>query len=184
MTRLFVLLIVFAMPALAQEEGPAPCGDDDNYSRLDFWLGEWDVYVDEELVGTNRIEKVLGGCAVFEHWRGRGGGEGKSVFFIDGNGVWQQVWVTEWATRTGGVKEKTMQAMPSAKAVRFQGEISTPGGKKYLDRTTLTPLGDGSVRQHIEVSEDNGQNWQSSFDAVYRAREPLSDGQNESEFPG
>jgi hypothetical protein len=41
-------------------------------------------------------------------------------------------------------------------------------GTTVLDRTTLTPLGGGEVRQHIEVSSDRGATWRSSFDAVYR----------------
>jgi hypothetical protein len=50
--------------------------------------------------------------------------------------------------------------------VRFQGAIPLPGGGQYLDRTTLTPLEDGAVRQVIEVSRD-GESWRTVFDAVY-----------------
>jgi hypothetical protein len=36
-----------------------------------------------------------------------------------------------------------------------------------LDRTTLTPLGNGRVRQVIETSRDGGKTWRVGFDAVY-----------------
>ena len=163
------LLLAFAIasPVVAEEEAPKDCVDLDYYTLLDFWLGDWVVYAGDERVGTNHSEKVLGGCAVIEHWTGAGGGEGKSLFYVVAS-QWKQVWVTEWATRTGGVKEKFHQPLAGTNAVRFQGRIETSDGSGYLDRTTLTPLGDGSVRQLIEISRDEGEHWESVFDAVYR----------------
>ena len=40
--------------------------------------------------------------------------------------------------------------------------------KSYLDRTTLSDLENGRVRQVIEVSMDEGANWKTVFDAEYR----------------
>ena len=171
MHKVSLFLLLFALQALAQDDSPAQCGELDIYNVLDFWVGEWDVYADDKRVGRNRIEKILSGCAVLEHWRGEGGGEGKSLFFVTGDGTWKQVWVTEWATRPGGVKEKTLQTMDTAGTVRFQGLILLPGGSRYLDRTTLTRLASGEVRQVIETSNDEGRTWTIGFDAIYRRRE-------------
>jgi hypothetical protein len=165
-----LVLLLFVSPAFAEKETPPGCDEVGTYGALDFWVGEWNVYVGDERVGSNRIEKILGGCAVLEHWRGAGGGEGKSLFFVAGDGSWKQVWVTEWATRPGGVKEKTFQAMDSPGEVRFQGRIVRPDGSSYLDRTTLTRLPSGNVRQVIETSTDEGKSWTAGFDAVYRPR--------------
>lgn len=52
--------------------------------------------------------------------------------------------------------------------VRFQGELRHPDGHIVLDRTTLTPLDGGEVRQLIEVSSDGGSSWRRAFDARYR----------------
>lgn len=54
--------------------------------------------------------------------------------------------------------------------MRFQGEIALPDGTSYLDRTTLTLLETGDVRQLIEVSTDSGNHWRAVFDAIYRRR--------------
>lgn len=156
-----------AAPAAAQQA--APCTDVDGFHRLDFWLGSWDVYAGGQQVGTNHIEAVLDGCAVTERWRSAAGGEGRSLFyFTPATGAWKQVWVTGSATAPGGVKEKTLVAEHDDGGVVFQGEIPLPGGSSYLDRTTLTPLPDGTVRQHIEISTDGGTTWRTTFDAVYR----------------
>ncbi len=77
------------------------------------------------------------------------------------------MWVTENATVPGGVKEKRLIERLEDGSVRFQGEIPMENGEGYLDRTTLTPLPDGRVRQHIEVSTDRGAAWRTTFDAVY-----------------
>ena len=47
------------------------------HPELDFWVGEWDVQVGGRMAGTNRIEKILDGCAVMEFWTGADGGEGR-----------------------------------------------------------------------------------------------------------
>ena len=165
-----ICVAMLLLPALAagQEQDPPRCDDEPNYSLLDFWVGEWNVFAGDELVGHNLIEKVLDGCAVTEEWTSAGGGRGKSLFFVDSAGRWKQVWVTQWAMAPGGTKEKSQVGGAPQGGVRFQGELAHPAVGKWLDRTTLTPVEDGSVRQLIEISKDNGESWQTSFDAVYR----------------
>jgi hypothetical protein len=163
-------LLALLLPALAlSQEDPQPaCDDLDVYRELDFWVGRWDVFVGDRLVGSNLIEKTLNGCAILEHWRARDGGEGKSLFFVDYDRHWAQIWVSQWAMTPGGVKEKVMVDDPPPGSVRFQGVVRHPEAGAWLDRTTLTPLADGEVRQLIEISQDNGATWNPTFDAIYR----------------
>lgn len=165
-------LLASAWIAAAAAQVPPGCSDSEPYSQLDFWVGEWEVYVDGALVGHNRIEKALDGCVVFEHWTARDGSEGKSLFFVDYDRRWVQVWVTEQALAPGGVKEKVMVDDPPEGSVRFQGVVRHQASDPWLDRTTLTPLENGQVRQLIEVSEDGGESWNPTFDAVYRPKKP------------
>lgn len=151
-----------------EADSPPACDDLARYHELDFWVGEWNVYVGNRRVGQNRIEKILDGCAIMEHWTARDGGEGKSLFFVDYNGFWVQVWVTQLARTPGGVKEKLMVTDAPEGTVRFQGVVRHPDAGEWLDRTTLTPNDDGSVHQLIEISEDNGATWNPTFDATYR----------------
>ena len=152
---------------LAQETVPQKCADQEIYSLLDFWVGEWVVNARDKKAGENNIQKILNGCAISEEWQGADGGRGQSLFFVDTDGNWQQVWVTEWAANPGGVKEKALVKKIDGGGVRFQGSISRPDASSYLDRTTLTPNADGTVRQLIEVSMDGGESWRSTFDAIY-----------------
>jgi len=164
-----LVLAAFAAPAAAQ----SPCEETEGFHALDFWLGEWDVLVGERKAGENRIESVLSGCAVVERWTGAEGGRGMSLFTYNPiTDTWKQVWVTEDATRPGGLKEKTRVETTSEGGAVFRGEIATPDGGSYLDRTILTPQDDGTVRQVIQVSTDDGATWRTVWDATYRRAEP------------
>lgn len=170
--------VLFAQAADAAEQEPATCATTAGFQRLDFWLGHWDVYVGDRKVGENHIEKILEGCAVTEHWQGSGGGGGRSLFYyVPATETWKQVWVTGQATRPGGVKEKTLVEEMAGGGVRFQGEIILKSGRTYLDRTTLTPLEGGRVKQVVEVSRDGGSTWKATFDAVYVPQEEMPPGE-------
>ncbi len=141
-----------------------------SHHELDFWLGDWEVFADGKLDGTNRIERVLDGAALMENWHDVDGHEGKSWFyFYRPENRWKQVWVTD----LGGVKEKALVELLANGAVRFRGELPQRDGRKLLDQTTLTPLPDGTVRQVIEQSADGGQTWRTTYDAIYRRRKSV-----------
>ena len=163
------LLLLGSLTAPASAQAPGGCAGDSTYAALDFWVGTWRVYVEEILVGTNRISKVLQGCAIVEEWQDARGTRGQSLFYVEpALRAWKQVWVTEAAQRVGGAKEKHLIAYLPGAGVRFQGELRQPDGRVVLDRTTLSPLPGGEVRQLIEVSSDGGTSWRPTFDARYR----------------
>ena len=154
-----------APPQPAGTPPERPCDQSSAWQKLDFWVGEWDVFVGDRKVGANRIEKILRGCAVWENWTNIRGRQGKSLFYYNPvTEQWKQVWVTD----SGAVKEKTLIAEFDDGGVRFQGKLPREDGSFILDRTTLTPLDDGAVRQLIEQSRDNGRAWKTTFDAIYR----------------
>lgn len=166
-------MMIGLMMTMAGASGAAKadCDSTDAAKALDFWLGDWTVSVGENQVGKNGIVKTLKGCAVFEHWENRAGNQGKSLFYFDAVAdSWSQVWVTEDTSRPGGLKHKDMIAFSDG-MVRFRGQLEHPTRGAYLDQTTLTRQADGSVRQLIEISFDDGASWQTTFDALYRRPE-------------
>lgn len=163
------LILAFAgIPLQLAAQAAPSCAGEPAFARLDFWVGQWDVYVQEVLVGHDDVEKVLDGCAVTESWTSATGQHGFSLFYFRPHeDTWRQVWVTDNALGRGGLKEKELvEGLPDG-GIRFQGEVPLPDGGRYLDRTSLTPLSGGRVRQHIEISSDGGRTWQTTFDAVY-----------------
>ena len=144
---------------------PSPCSAPAAH-RLDFWIGQWEVKNPSGgLEGHNRIEKILGGCAILENWTEADGSEGKSLFYFDApGGRWKQVWITD----AGQFKEKA-EVKDAPEGVRFQGEIPLRDGRRLQDRTTLTTLPDGRVRQVIEQSADGGATWR-AWEGLYTRR--------------
>ena len=164
---LFLVFAALTRPVSAQ--ALPGCTSDSTYAALDFWVGSWRVYVGDRVVGTNRLSKVLQGCAVVEEWQDARGGRGQSLFYVEPTrGQWKQIWVTDEAHRPGGVKEKQLVARLPGGGLRFQGTVDHGDGGLVLDRTTLSPLRGGDVRQLIEVSRDGGTTWKTTFDARYR----------------
>jgi hypothetical protein len=164
---LATLVVCLVSTSFAQNPAPVPCDKNPVYQKLDFWLGDWDVFdlKSDAKDGTNRIEKILKGCAIIENWSDADGSEGKSLFYVvRATGQWRQVWVED----TGGMKEKAQQDSYTGDGIRFQGEILHRDGTSHLDRTTLST--GGRIRQTIEISRDHGKTWEVVFDAEYRRR--------------
>lgn len=168
------MLLVAGLSFLLAASAPEPpCRAHAEGKALDFWLGEWVVASENGAVGygENRIELAAGGCAIIENWEGASGGVGKSLFTFDARtGAWDQVWVTSDTSKAGGLKRKTLIEHVGA-GVRFQGEVISESGAPYLDRTTLTLLEDGRIRQLIEISTDGGESWRAVFDGYYARAE-------------
>ena len=157
-------VLAFGATALSGQTPPAPPV---SHHELDFWLGEWEAFADGKLDGTDRVEKILAGAVIVEHWRDSDGHEGKSWFyFYRPENRWKQVRVTD----AGGVKEKACIEILPGGGTRFRGEIPLRDGRKILDQTTLTLFSDGTVHQLIEQSSDVGRTWKVTFDAVYRRK--------------
>jgi hypothetical protein len=154
-----------ATTAVAAAES-SPCRHSEAARALDFWLGEWDVYVGRQLAGRDRVERILDGCAVTERWRDASGGEGFSLFAFDARKeLWTQTWITGNSAVPGGIKAKVLRARAPG-STTFQGELEATDGTTYYDRTILTALPGGRVRQQIQISRD-GVAWRTSFDAIY-----------------
>ena len=151
-------MICFALSLLSlQMKAPVAAG-----KELDFWVGSWKVFVGKELAGTDTVVKSLDGFAITETWHGtRPGDEGMSLFYyMPAKKQWKQVWVTPY----GAYKEKV--SAPVKDGIRFQGTAFGPKGRNVADRTTLTKLSGGRVRQVIERAADS-KTWKVGFDATY-----------------
>jgi hypothetical protein len=143
---------------------PPPCSEPE-YRQFDFWVGDWDVWTPKgNLAGTNRIDRILGGCVLQENWKGARGLTGYSFNTYDpGDQKWHQTWVDDQGTLlllSGEFKDGKMV---------LSGATPARGtAKAALQRITWSPLPDGSVRQLWESSEDGGKTWTVAFDGNYR----------------
>ncbi len=105
------------------------CDADPSFHELDFWLGQWRVTTGGKEVGTNRITKSLGGCAIVEEWKDADGTEGRSLFFHPpASSTWKQIWITPAATSPGGSKRKAARRARRGRLPPLSGRAAAPFG--------------------------------------------------------
>jgi len=173
MRSLLILLLLLPSAVHAQEqvgtERPVtPACNLAEHRQFDFWVGDWNVTADGKAVGSNRVERILGGCVLQENWQGAGPGgvSGTSFNVYDkATGRWHQTWVDSTGLLLqldGGLVDGRMI---------LSGKRPSPDGKgETLHRIGWTPSPDGTVRQLWEASSDDGGNWAVLFDGRYERK--------------
>lgn len=80
---------------LAQQSQRKPCSSLE-YREFDFWIGDWDTFEvtdPKKVVARNRVEPMLGGCAIREVYAQNDGLIGESFSIYDSaRNVWHQSW--------------------------------------------------------------------------------------------
>ncbi len=146
-----------------------PCKFDKNYRKFDFWLGEWDVYIANgkgPKIAESSITLSNGDCGILENYRPQRFAGGNSISYYDSSDKrWKQEWVAGGSTshyvEPENYTEGNMQLVAPAQS---------PQGKPTLLRMIYYKNDDGSVRQLMQSSADNGKNWNAVFDGLYKKK--------------
>ncbi|MFM2288428.1 MAG: hypothetical protein RL684_1571 [Pseudomonadota bacterium] len=135
------------------------------FHGFDFWLGDWDVHTpDGRLAGGNAITREQGGCVLHERYGTGHGYAGESLNIYDaGRARWHQTWVDN-----GGLL-LVLEGELQAGSMVMEGQTTGADGKVTRHRITWTPNADGSVRQHWQSTDAQGQ-WTTAFDGRYTRR--------------
>jgi hypothetical protein len=168
MKQWLALVLVFALygGVWAQAAGQAPCSGVE-FRQFDFWVGEWEVYAQERLVGHSRVERILDGCVLLENWTGKGGSEGKSFnLYNAATRQWEQTWVDN----AGLTVHFRGRFDPAAKTLR----LVAVDADSLQQRMTFYALPDGTVRQHCESAPPMGD-FKTTFDGLYRRKTSQED---------
>ena len=133
--------------------------------QFDFWIGEWIVLgADGREVGRNRIERIVDGGALQEHWSGRGNVSGTSLNFYD---VQDRLWHQVWIDNSGGALYLAGGATGDGMTLTGTTASAKRPGQTDRQRIAWTRRPDGSVRQLWESSIDDGATWTVAFDGRY-----------------
>lgn len=143
-----------------------PCMFSPENKQFDFWVGEWDVQISGQQVGTSSVQRILDGCVIFENWQSGLGSQGKSFNFYDPNtSRWQQTYVDN----TGAVLNFYGEYKDNA--IWYKGETRAKDGSKTLHKLTFSNLGPQRVRQLWEQSTDDGKTWKIIWDGIYTRKQ-------------
>ena len=153
------------------------------YRQFDFWIGEWDLRIRtrkalgsaewDEAAGTQRVETILSGCAIAEHFRGDGpgapwAGESYSAW-QPALHKWRQTWVDDqggFLAFVGSVDEGVMT---------LRGEpTTTPKGATIHMRMVFLDVTPSALRWEWQRSVDDGASWDAQMIIHYRRRTPTT----------
>ena len=148
---------------------PRPCAGPE-WKQLDFWVGEWEATWPASPgtpagKGTNRIEKILGGCVVSENFAAEGPQAlvGKSYSTYDPRTKkWRQTWVDNQSSYLELVGDFTK---PDEKI--FAMDSIAPGGKPVKLRMVFHHITPDSFDWRWERSADGGKTWQVQWPIHY-----------------
>jgi hypothetical protein len=182
LSALFIVAgTVGAADALSQEEADpsseqspkaarAFCEDNPGFDDFDFWVGEWNVYTNDEarkFAGTNSITKHHANCLLKESWVDTAGNDGFSINYYNPlRSEWRQVWVANGYSidYTGGLNDKG--------AMVLEGHLDSYGpGTSQPFRGIWTPQDNGDVVQHFDVLNPETGEWDVWFEGRYVRKE-------------
>ncbi|MEM7297349.1 MAG: hypothetical protein AAF391_03685, partial [Bacteroidota bacterium] len=143
-----------------------PCLRNEVWRHFDFWVGEWDVFVNGNKVGDNSITRAVGGCAIHENYTTAGSYAGQSInFYSPVDKKWHQHWVGSSGDVYNYVETKREEGL-----LQFVSDFMNGQGTVSQSRLTFTLNEDGTVRQLFENSTDGGETWTSGFDGIYKRK--------------
>lgn len=140
-----------------------PCKFDSNYRKFDFWLGEWDVYSQNQKIAESSITNTNGDCGILENWRPIGSNGGNSISYYDtSDKKWKQNWVAG-----GGVSHYE----EPDNYTNGELQLISKGNGPWYRMIYTYDKSENSVRQTQEVSNDKGKSWTIAFDGLYKRKQ-------------
>ena len=150
----------------AQSNNSTPCSAKE-YAQFDFWVGSWEVTnPNGSMAGSNKIEKIQGGCVLKENWTSATPGyTGTSYnFYNAAKKQWEQMWVDNQGGSLHLKGHKTGNQM-----ILRTDDLVNADGKSFYHQITWTANNDGSVRQYWETFV-KGADVAVAFDGLYKKK--------------
>jgi hypothetical protein len=169
MRKFWLLLWMASFSATEAQTIKSPCTTDPVYRQFDFWIGEWEAFgPNGKKAGDSKIELILDSCIILENWTSANGGyKGKSFnTFNAATKQWQQTWVDNAGGSTEFLEGKFVGNEMVFRTKPFPFSKDTMA----VRRLTFYNLSPDKVRQHGEISKDNGVSWKTEYDLAYRRK--------------
>jgi hypothetical protein len=167
-----LLLGLALLAATLHLQAQKPCSRPE-YRQFDFWLGEWEAFgVNGNKAGDSKISLILDSCIILEEWTSA------SVFsglrfagksFNTYNAATRQ-WQQTWVDNTGGSNEYLKGIFDKDRIVFSTTPFRLSKDTMAIRKLTFYNLGPDKVRQHGEISKDDGKTWATEYDLEYRRK--------------
>jgi len=153
-----------------QTSSKLPCGDP-VYRQFDFWLGQWEAFaLNGKKAGDSKVSVILDSCVILEEWTSASIHQGiryAGTSFKTWNaapGKWQKTWVDN----AGGSNEYLQGKFNGNQIIYTSSPFPVSKDTMAIRKMTFTSLSPYKLRQHGEISKDNGLSWATEYDLEYR----------------
>lgn len=165
----FFSCVFFAAQA---QSGKLPCSRPE-YRQFDFWLGNWEAFgLNGKKAGDSKISVILDSCIILEEWTSASLVKGlryAGKSFNTYNATTKQ-WQQTWVDNVGGSTEYLQGKFENSKIVFLTQPFKFNKDTMATRKLSFTPLSADKVRQHGEISKDNGVSWITEYDLEYRRK--------------
>lgn len=165
---LSIIFLACSLSLWAQHPCQAP-----EFRQFDFWVGEWEVYgLNGQKAGDSKISKILDECVILEEWLSASifSGiryAGKSYNKYNPlNKQWQQT----WADNVGGNNEYLTGKYENKKIIIQSLPYVHNKDSMAIRKISFYDVNPNKVRQHGEVSFNEGKTWITEYDLDYRRK--------------
>jgi hypothetical protein len=169
---LLLLSFISIGNSYAQPSQKLPCSNP-VYRQFDFWIGEWDVYGPQgRKAGDSKISLILDSCIILEEWVSLGSQNGLTYSGKSFN-TWNATthnWQQTWVDNAGGSTEYLQGKYENNKIEFLTAPFPLNKDTMAIRRLSFYNLSNDKVRQHGEISKDNGSSWITEYDLEYRRK--------------
>jgi hypothetical protein len=175
MQKLTTLLILISLFTTSNaQKGKLPCSNP-VYRQFDFWIGEWEAFgLNGKKAGDSKISLILDSCIIFEEWTSASLQQGlryAGKSFNTYNASTKQ-WQQTWVDNVGGTNEYMQGKFENNQIIYSSTPFKFSKDTMAIRKMTFTNLSADKLRQHGEISKDNGKTWSTEYDLEYRRRKP------------
>lgn len=173
MQKLITLIIFSSLLSVAEaQNGKLPCSRPE-YRQFDFWIGEWEAFgVNGKKAGDSKISLILDSCIILEEWTSTSIQQGlryAGKSFNTYNAATKQ-WQQTWVDNAGGTNEYMQGKFENNRIVFSSTPFKFSKDSMAVRKMTFTNLSPEKLRQHGEISKDNGITWATEYDLEYRRK--------------
>jgi hypothetical protein len=161
-------VVFFALSSFGQR----PCSRPE-YRQFDFWIGEWEAFgKNGQKAGDSKISLILDSCIILEEWTSSSITQGlryAGKSFNTYNASTKQ-WQQTWVDNVGGSNEYLLGKFENNQIIFRSTPFSFSKDTMAIRKMTFSNLSPVKLRQHGEISKDNGVSWATEFDLEYRRK--------------
>jgi hypothetical protein len=163
-----ILCLCFVTAVSAQ----LPCSKPE-YRQFDFWIGEWEAFgKNGQKAGDSKISLILDSCVILEEWTSTSVTRGlryAGKSYNTWNAATKQ-WQQTWVDNAGGTNEYLQGKFENNQIIFSSKPFPVSKDTMAVRKMTFTNLNARTLRQHGEISKDNGATWATEYDLEYRRK--------------